>query len=250
MKSTSTNNKRQASTFSGRATVFASAAAIVLGAGIANAALISQTFVDGTDGGIVTFDDDLGGNQLRITFDNTSTLYSPLITGVVFNVLQDINTATVSSFTDGSGNDISSFWTVGVNVNNETTPGNTVFDIAFETTNGVNGGIYNDGVATSLSGTMFPDIATLVLSVTDPNPWALQGIGSDSILRMQQVGANGSGSLKIPTSSSSGTPSTGTPGTGTPGTGVPAPGTLSLLGLGMVGGLMAYRRRQVTAKRV
>ena len=209
------------------------AAALALaGSGVANATLISQTFLSGVEGGIVTYDDNLGSNQLRLTFNNTSSSWNGAITGIVFNVTTNIVAASVLSFKDGNNNAITG-WTVGLNVNNELTPGNTVFDVAFETTNGINGGIYNSGVATNFSNVV-PDIATLILTITDPSPWSLASIDSDSILRMQRTGADGKDSLKIVTSSSS----------GTSGQTIPEPGVLALMGIGLVGQALLMRQRR------
>lgn len=191
------------------------------------------------EGGIVTYDDNLGSNQLRLTFDNTSSSWNGAITGIVFNVSTNITAASILSFVDGSGNAITG-WTVGMNVNNETlSSGNTVFDIAFETTNGINGGIYNDGVATNFSNVV-PDIATLILTVTIYS-WTLSSIDSDSILRMQRTGANGGGSLKIVTSSSS---SSGTSGQSSSGNNIPEPGMLALLCAGLLGQALLIRQRR------
>ncbi|MDP1636927.1 MAG: PEP-CTERM sorting domain-containing protein [Candidatus Nitrotoga sp.] len=210
------------------------------GSGVANAILISQTFLSGQEGGIVTYDDNLGSNQLRLTFDNISSIGNGAITGIVFNVTTNILAASVLSFKDGNNTAITG-WTVGLNVNNETTPGNTVFDVAFETTNGINGGIYNSGVATNFSNVV-PDIATLILTITNPSQWSLSSIDSDSILRMQRTGANGEGSLKIVTSTSS---SSGTSGQASSGNSIPEPGMLALLSAGLLGqGLLIRQRRR------
>lgn len=207
---------------------------LALLAGMANATPIVRTFTDGDNGGIITFTD-LGSNKLQIDFDNTTNATnvgpgtnknSSVITGLVFDILDDINAMTVDSFVDGSGNNLIPRWTVALNVNNNITPGNTKVDLAIKTSNGINGGIYNSADPGTNMDNVVADVATLVLTITDPDPWALQpsGISSD-ILRMQRVGAN-DGSLKI-----SGTP-------------VPEPGTIALLSGGLLGmGLIRRRRR-------
>ena len=212
------------------------AAALALaGSGVANATLISQTFVSGVEGGIVTYDNTSGVNQLRLTFDNTTSSGDAAITGIVFNVNANIGAASVFSFKDGNKTNITG-WSVGLNVNNNITPNNTVFEIAFTATNGINGGIYNSGVATNINN-LVPDIATLILTITDPSPWLFTSIGSDSILRMQRTGANGEDSLKIVTSTSSSS-------SGTSGQTIPEPGVLALLGIGLVGQALLMRQRR------
>ncbi|HMY91056.1 MAG TPA: PEP-CTERM sorting domain-containing protein, partial [Nitrosomonas sp.] len=165
-----------------------------------------------------------------------------------------------------------SLWNIGFNVNNNITPGNTVFDIAFTTNNGIIGGIYNSGVATSTANT-YPDIATLVLQISDPNPWNFSDVGDDSILRTQRTGANGNGSDKIVTSSSStstsggtstsstsggtstsstsgGTTTSSTSGGTSNGNTVSEPGVLALLGIGLLGQALMFvaRRRRLGSK--
>ncbi len=196
-------------------------------------------------GGTLTFED-TAPQQLTITIDNTSD-FSGIITGAVFNITQDITSASLLSLTDGNGNDISSSWQVLLDINNNTTPGNTVFDVAFNTTNGILGGIYNDGVATNTNNA-FPDIATLVLSIASPDPWVFSDIADDSILRTQRTGQDGSGSDKIVTSTStSGNTSTTSGNTSTSsGTQVSEPGVLILLGIGLLSqGLIFMRRRRL-----
>lgn len=236
----------------------ASAVALAMTASAAFAYVETQNFwgTSTQSGGIVTFTNEgVGANQLKVTFDNTSD-FSGIITGIVFNITQNINNASVLSFVDGNGTDLTSLWNIGFNVNNNITPGNTVFDIAFTTNNGINGGIYNSGVASNTANT-YPDIATLVLQISDPNPWSLTDVGNDSILRTQRTGANGRGSDKIDTSSSStsggtstsstsgGTSTSSTSGGTSNGNTVSEPGVLALLGIGLLGqGLMFLARRR------
>lgn len=261
----------------------ASAVAIAMSASAAYAYVETQNFWGTTSqsGGIVTFSNEgVGANQLKITFDNTSN-FSGIITGIVFNITQNINNASVLSFVDGNGTNLASLWNIGFNVNNNITPGNTVFDIAFTTNNGIIGGIYNSGVATSTANT-YPDIATLVLQVSDPNPWSFSDVGDDSILRTQRTGANGNGSDKIATSSSStstsggtstsstsggtstsstsggtstsstsgGTTTSSTSGGTSNGNTVSEPGVLALLGIGLLGQALMFvaRRRRLGSK--
>lgn len=215
------------------------AASLVLASSnLANATIISQTFTSGVEGGIVTFDDNLGSNQFRLTFDNTSSMWNGAITGVVFNVSADINAASVFSFVDGNGAAITG-WTIGFDIVSSISPGNTKFDITFAAGN-IQNGIYNNGVATNTSNVV-PDIATLILTISDPNPWALASIGSDSVLRMQRTGADGQGSLKIVTSTSSTSSTSGLTGNGNQ---IPEPGVLGLLGIGLLGQVLLLRQRR------
>ncbi len=205
-------------------------------------------------GGILTFED-TAPQILTITVDNTSN-FSGIITGFVFNVSDTITSATLLSLTDGNGNDISSSWDVAFNVNNNITPGNSTFDVGFNTTNGINGGIYNDGTATNTNNA-FPDIATITLQVEAPNPWTFTDVADDTILRTQRTGANGEGSDKITTSTSSGNTSTSSgntstssgntstsSGTTTSGTTVSEPGMLILLAIGLLGQAFVFSKRR------
>ncbi|MCK5354922.1 MAG: PEP-CTERM sorting domain-containing protein [Methyloprofundus sp.] len=196
----------------------------------------------GTSGGIITFED-LGGNQLSITFDNTtisnggSFINQAVITGLVFDILDDMTEVSVASFTDKDGIDISSDWELELNVDNNITPGSTVVDVSF-TTNGIGGSIYNfddSGTDPEVGGAV-PDVAVLVLDIIKPEEWILQANGvSGDILRMQRVGENGEGSLKIP-----GVP--GPPIIPPPIPGVPEPSVLLLMGAGLLGFFGARRK--------
>ena len=191
-------------------------------AGIANASII-RTYTDVDGSGVVTYTD-LGSNQLQIEFDNTSAAtMSSIITGLVFDIDQDVNSITLNSFLDGNSVDLSGSYNVALNVNNNITPGNTVVDLAITTTNGINGGIHNAAGNSGNLANTFPDIATLILTIDDPAGWALNAI-SDDILRMQRTGLDGEGSLKIP--------------------GVPVPAAVWLFGSGLIGLVGVARRKR------
>lgn len=250
-----------------RLSLSALACAALIGIGAnANATTITQTFTAttgcgvsdcGTSGGTVTFTDSgtdasLASNQLKITFDNTtvasnvgpgSYLNSSVITGIVFNIQESINLISSFSFVDGNGTDLTSLWQIALNVDSNISPGNTIFDVTFDTTNGISGGIYNAADPGSNINNVFPDIAVLILTIGDPDPYNLTSVGDDSILRMQRVGTAGEGSLKIPTSTSSSSSGGGGASTSGP---IPEPGTLTLMGAAILGGLFQYRRRNQT----
>lgn len=246
----------------GKITMLASIFALSMAASATQAYVEQQEFTSGINGGVVTFTNEgVGANQLKITFDNTSLnnnvgpndyLNSSLITGIVFNITQDINSASILSFEDKNGLDLTSYWTIGFNVDNETTPDNTTFDVAFETSQGVTGGIYNSASPGSELNNAFPDIATLIIQINDPNPWNLTNVGDDSILRMQRVGEGGEDSLKIVTSSSStsggASTSSTSGGASTSGNQVSEPGILALLGIGLLAQafMFASRRRRLS----
>jgi hypothetical protein len=198
----------------------------------------------GTSGGIVTWTDSAAG-QLKITFDNTTvasnfgtSTNSSAITGLIFDIDQHINAISSWSFVAGDGTNLASQWNVAIDIDSSISPGNTVFDITFASGN-IIGGIYNYLDPGSNIANVYPDIAgagiaTLIINISDPSGWTFTGI-EDSVLRMQRVGPGGAYSLKLPpsTSTSSGPPVV-----------IPEPGTLTLFGVGILGGLFAYRRRR------
>lgn len=195
-------------------------------AGVANASIVrTYTGVDGS--GEVTFTD-LGNNLLQIEIDNTSDntdfsgyLNSSIITGLVFDLVDDINALAVVSFVDGDGIDLSGAYDITLDTKSNIVTGNTVVDVEITTTNGANGGIYNDALQGSNLDNAVPDIAKIVLEITDPISWSLSSIEND-FLRMQRVGEFG-GSLKIPS--------------------VPVPAAVWLFGSGLLGLVGVARRR-------
>lgn len=221
----------------------------VMLAGNVSATVIERVYTDGDNGGIVTFSDSMVGSSYYLTLeiDNTTTASnvgpgtyenSSVISGIVFDIVTDITALTVVSFNNSDG--AIAGWTVELNVNNNITPGNAVVDLSFTSDLGINGGLYNDADQGSNLDNAFPDIATLVLEITAPNPWALSEISND-ILRMQRVGYNGDGSLKIPGSSSGG--STGSSGGSTGSSGeIPEPSILLLFGSGLI--WLGWKRRK------
>lgn len=198
-----------------------------MASGVANASVV-HIYAGVNGSGVVTFTD-LGG-QLQIEFDNTSDnndvgggfLNSSVITGLVFDIVDDITGVSVASFVDGNNADISGAYNVVLDVSNNITPGNTMVDLSIKTTNGINEGIFNAAAPGSDINNVVPDLATLVLDITAPGSWGLSSIEND-ILRMQRVGPNGDGSLKIPA--------------------VPVPAAVWLFGSGLLGLVGVARRR-------
>lgn len=128
---------------------------------------------------------------------------------------------------------------VQLDVDNNITPGNTVVDLSIKTTTGIDGGIYNDAKQGSNLNNVVPDIATIILAISDPDPWSLSSISNDR-LRMQRVGPGGEGSLKIP-----GGPGDDDDDDDDPPSAVPEPSVLALIGISLIGvGASRLRRRQ------
>ena len=165
-------------------------------ASVSNASIV-RSYYDATGSAVITYTD-LGSGQLEIMFDNTTTGdYSSLITGLVFDVVDGADAVSLVSFVSGNGVDLSAYYTVGMDVNNNITPGRTEADLSITTIKGVNGGVYNAADTGSNLSNAFPDIAIMLLQITDPTGWSLQEISND-FLRMQRTGKDGEDSLKTP----------------------------------------------------
>ena len=182
------------------------------------------------------------GQTLTIVFDNTSVntvegsgdQNSSIITGLVFDIDAIINDISGFTFSSSSGiGDLTSLYTVKFDTKSNIVKGSTKVDLEIATISGANGGIYNSASAGDITGNVFPDLATLVLTISDPAAYTgLTSISGD-ILRMQRVGLNGAGSLKLPGYNDGEDPPSA----------IPEPGILSLLGLSLAGVAM-FRRRQ------
>ena len=204
-------------------------------AGTANATSITRIYgfeeaAGAVSGGAVTWTQ--SGQTLTISIDNTTTgALSSAITGIVFDIDQDISAANIVTFKDGNNTDIPN-WSLDFNAGGSITPGNTTVDIYFARGN-IKEGIYNVANNPQNINNLVPDIAVLTLTVTNPASWTLNANGiSNDILRMQRTGLDGKGSLKLPGTD---------PGTPTPDP-IPLPGTLLLLGAGLLG-LRLTRRK-------
>ena len=165
-------------------------------ASVSNASIV-RSYYDATGSAVITYTD-LGSGQLEIMFDNTTTGdYSSLITGLVFDVVDGADAVSLVSFVSGNSVDLSAYYTVGMDVNNNITPGRTEADLSITTIKGVNGGVYNAADPGSDLSNAFPDIAIMLLQITDPTGWSLQEISND-FLRMQRTCKDGEDSLKTP----------------------------------------------------
>ncbi len=204
--------------------------------------------------GTAEMDISILGNTLTMLLDNTSPttlddgtgINTPGITGFGFNVADP--TPTISGWsmtafnTDGSG---------PVTIDDQTGTGAWVMNtfvggvsLDFLPTAGVHaqikGALYNPSATTGLAAAPnYETGATLVIDFTSAPVLNEEGCGGGvgdctTFVRMQNVGLNGDGSLKLP-----GNP----PGAGGPPASVPEPRILALLSLGMLGGLFMRRRR-------
>ena len=185
------------------------------------------------------------GQTLTIVFDNTSVntvegsgdQNSSIITGLVFDIDAVINSISSYTFSSSAGTgdtgDLTSLYSVKFDTKSNIVKGSTKVDLEIATITGANGGIYNSDSAGDITGSVFPDLATLVLTIDDPASYSGLAEISGDILRMQRVGLNGAGSLKLPGYNDGEDPPSA----------IPEPGILSLLGLSLAGVAM-FRRRQ------
>lgn len=148
------------------------------------------------------FDDLGGGNALVVTIDNTSpnTLSSgsgqnsSIITGWGFSVTPNLPSITSWSVTAGNGTNLTSSYSLSSNVTlGGYTSGQLALEFSMQTGNGINGGIYN-AAAPGNTSNAYADLAVFRLNFAAP--FTLQQIDT-ATLRLQRVGSNGAGSLKL-----------------------------------------------------
>jgi hypothetical protein len=172
----------------------------------AHATVITRTFSGtasgGTGSGIMTFNDNGGSSTLTIRIDNTSPnllnsgvgLNSSIITGWGFSVTPNIPNVASWSVISGNGVNLSSNYGLTYNVSQGGyQPGQLFIEEFVQTTNGINAGIYN-AASPGNTANAFPDVA--VFTVNFCAPFTLQQIDT-ATLRLQRVGTNGAGSLKL-----------------------------------------------------
>jgi hypothetical protein len=180
---------------------------IAAAAGVpAHAAVITMAFSGvangGTGSGQLTFNDNNGSNSLTVTINNTSPNVlnsgsgqnSSIITGWGFSTTPNLPTVTSWSVIAGNGVNLSSAYNLSYNVSvGGYQPGQLSLENSSQTTNGINGGIYNTAAPGNTANT-YPDLAVFTLNFAAP--FTLQQIDT-ATLRLQRVGANGAGSLKL-----------------------------------------------------
>lgn len=178
--------------------------AVVAVAGPAQAMVITKSFSasanSGVGSGTIAFDDHGGGNTLTLTINNTSpnltatgSQNSSIITGWGFSASPDLPVIQSWSIVSGTGVNLTSNYNLNYDVGFGGAGGGVAVENLFKTTNGINGGIYNAAAPGNIANA-FPDIA--VVTIQFSTPFTLTQIPT-ATLRMQRVGINGAGSLKI-----------------------------------------------------
>jgi hypothetical protein len=239
-----------------------SASAIV----ITETLTFSGSDAGGTGSSTMTVEIDTDADTITMTLDNTSPIFldgsttdpnAPGITGFGANFAPD--SFDLGSFTsweltafDVNGNPVTIGTDAGAPDNWILLTGDTNnqgIQLDLNPDNGVTGpgqgiqdALYNPLADPTAFGADPNFLTTAVFTInyaTDAIPDTLQlatedsgsGLTTSTVVRMQNVGANGDGSLKLP----------GTPGNGTD---VPEPATLAMLGSGLAGIGWAIRRRR------
>ncbi len=152
----------------------------------------------------MTFDDHGGGTVLTVSVNNTSSNLlssisgqnSPLITGWGFSTTPDLPAIQSWSVIAGNGVEITAQYQLTEDGSVTGYGGKSAplfLEEMVQTTNGPVGGIYN-AASPGNTANAFPDIAVFTLTFTAP--FAL-GQLDKTVLRMERVGYNGTGTLKL-----------------------------------------------------